>query len=139
MKATTFFALPLIGLALWGCATLQPGADPLVVRVEQAETSAKSSFQLVLSVDQLDRGFWRTNAPAFHGYCEWLRVPTAYQVTNTLPRYRVLLLSLDDVKRDYKAARSSSNALFTALATLNSAANQASAWLQIVTNKPPAQ
>lgn len=117
-----------------GCAHLQPGANPIVVRVEQAETSAKASFVMALNTDNMDRGFWRTNAPAFHGFCEWLRVPTPYG-TNTLPRYRALLLSLDDVKLDYKAARASSNQLYTALVTFESVATQAGSWLNILTNK----
>lgn len=139
-----------ISLCLWfavagivvitGCARLKPGADPLIVRVEQFETVATSTFRLVLSTDQLDRGFWRTNAPAFHEFCETLRKPVLY--TNTvppalLPQYRVALLSLDDVKNTYSAARTegNSNALFTTLITLQALQNQAGFWLNTVTNK----
>jgi hypothetical protein len=128
-------ALMLCLVLLAGCAPLQPGADPIVVRTEQAEQGAKATFQLALQTDQLDRGFWRTNAPGFHSYCENLRIPTPYQVTNTLPRYRVMLLSLNDVKLDYKHGRASSNDLHTALLTLQSLQNQANIWLTIVTNK----
>lgn len=142
-KIKSVIVLAMLSLALiltsTGCAPLQPGADPVVVRAEQAEAAASSSFHLALQLDQLDRGFWRTNAPAFHGYCEWLRIPTPYQTTTILPRYRVLLLSFDDVKLDYKAGRATSNILFTAVTTLQSAASQAEAWLTIVssTNQPP--
>jgi hypothetical protein len=45
-----------------------------------------------------------------------------------------MLVSLDDVKLDYKAARVSSNAVFTALATVQSAMNQANSYLSVVTN-----
>lgn len=136
VSAILLFAVALGGLI--GCVPLQPGADPLVVRTEQAELGAQATFRLTLQTDQLDRGFWRTNAPAFHDYCEFLRVPTPYQVTNTLPRYRVMLLSLDDVKLDYKQGRATSNALATALITLQSLQHQANAWLTIVTNMPGA-
>ena len=126
-------------MAFWlaGCAQLQPGANPLVVRVEQTAEAAQSTFQLALKLDNADRGFWRTNAPAFHNYCEWLRVPTVYQETNTLPRYRVLLLSLDDVKQDYKTGWATSNMLHTALVTFKSVTDQTSYWLGVITNTPP--
>jgi hypothetical protein len=125
-----------LSLGLLGCVHLQPGADPLVVRTEQFLTSAQGTFQYVLKVDQVDRPFWQTQAPAFHAFCEELRRPTPYQVTNTLPQYRVALLSLADVKRDYQTAKASSNDLFTALTTLQSVNQQAGAWLTIVTNRP---
>jgi hypothetical protein len=132
--------LLLSGLTVCGCAQLQPGADPLIVRTEQVEQGAKATFQLTLQLDNLDRGFWRTNAPAFHDYCELLRIPTPYQVTNTLPRYRVMLLTLNDVKMDYRAFRTAarSNDLVLALATLQNLQDQAHAWLTIVTNRASA-
>jgi hypothetical protein len=119
-----------------GCSHLQPGADPLVVNVERAEVMGQSTFDLVLHLDHTDRGFWATNAPAFHGFCQWLRQPQLIEGTNTLPRAAAMLLSLDDVKRDYKASLSSSNALLEALATFQSVLNQAQAWQTIVTKKP---
>jgi len=122
-------------ISFTGCAAVKPGNDPLVVRTEQFLTTAQGTFLLTLQVDNVDRGYWRKQAPAFHAFCEELRAPTPYQITNTLPRYRVALLSLDDVKRDYQQARTSSNALFTALTTLQSLTSQAGAWLTIVTNR----
>ena len=89
-------------------------------------------------MDQKDRAFFRTNAPAFHQFCETLRRPTPYPAaTNALPQYRVWLLSLDDVKREYQAGRTSSNALATALTVLSGLTDQASAWATIATNHPP--
>ena len=133
----TAVALIAVALILIACAALKPGSDPLVVRTEQFLTGAQGLFLFTLQVDNQDRGFWRTNAPAFHAFAEGLRTPTQYQVTNTLPRYRAGLLSLDDVKLDYKNARTTgnSNALFTALATWQSFASQANSWLTIVTNR----
>lgn len=122
------------------CRKLDPGADPIVVRTEQFLTTAQSTFLFTLQVNQQDREFWRTKAPAFHEYCETLRRPTPYPLgngqTNYYPQYRVALLSLNDIKRDYKLGRVSSNALWTALVTLESVRNQGSAWLTIVTNRP---
>ena len=118
------------------CKQLQPGADPLVVRAEQVESTAKATFDLVLNVDHADRGFWRTNAPGFHGFCEWLRQPQTVWVTNSLPRASAMIVNVNTIKGDYRSARASSNALITALMTLSSAVDQASAWSIIVTNKP---
>jgi len=129
------FPLLAIALLVFGCAKLQPGADPLIVRAEQTEQVAKATFDLVLNVDHSDRGFWRTNAPAFHGFCEWLRQPQPVWGTNVLPRASAMIANLDTVKLDYRAARASSNALITALLTLSSAVDQASAWSIIVTNR----
>lgn len=121
---------------LIGCGTLQKGEDPLVVRAEQTAALSKSTFDLVLRVDHLDRGFWRTNAPAFHNFCEWLRQPQPIWKTNTLPRASAMIAGLNNVKLEYKAARASSNDVLTALLTVQSALNEASAWSAIVTNRP---
>ncbi len=127
-------ALALMAVAsffILGCAQLAPGADPIVVRVEQFEETAKPTFDLTLSVDQ---SLGTNSPPAFHNFCAWLSAPQTVEQTNTLPRCYAMLLSLDDVKLNYKAARVSSNAVFTALATGQSMLNQASSYLSLVTN-----
>jgi hypothetical protein len=131
------FALA-VGITITSCASLAPGADPLVVRVEQTETTAKSTFDLVLNEDNSNRPFWMTNAPAFHAFCEWLRQPQTVEVTNTLPRASAMLLSLDDVKVAYQASKTAgnSNLLYTIVATTEAAVSQASAWITIATNTP---
>jgi hypothetical protein len=116
-------------LFFMGCAHLAPGADPVVVRVEQTETIAKTTFDQVLSIDNSQRAFYATNAPGFHNFCEWLRQPQTAEGTNTLPRCTAMLVSLDDVKLDYKAAHVSSNAVFTVLQTVTGAMAQANEWL----------
>lgn len=119
-----------------GCATLQPGADPLVVRTEQAQTMARSTFDMVLTIDHSDRGFWRTNAPVFHSFCEWLRTPTDYRGA-TVARCVSAELLVDDAKTAYKTAKSitSSNALWTSLLVLQELTTQATAW-QIIATSP---
>lgn len=136
LTAVATLALVIALTLLVSCATVKPGNDALVVRTEQFLTAAQGTLLLTLQVDHADRGFWRTNAPAFHAFAEDLRTPTVYRDTNTLPRWRVGLLSLNDVKKDYQAARTSSNALFTALLVAQSLSGQAQAWLTIVTNHP---
>ena len=136
MKMFAVVAIASFSLAI-GCATLKPGADPLVVRTEQALTMGKSSFDLVVLFDHANRPFWATNAPAFHAFAEWLRQPQPVpEITNTLPRAAAMLYSLDVIKRDYQASKASSNYLWSALVTFESAANQASAWLVVATNAP---
>lgn len=114
-----------------------PGADPLVVNVERAETLGKSTFDLVLNTDNDNRPFWRTNAPAFHGFCEWLRQPQTVEGTNTLPRAAAMLVSLDDVKLSYQSHGASSNALASALGAFSEIVNQASAWATVVKKPTP--
>ena len=125
-----------------GCAALSKGADPLVVRTEQAETDGKAAFDLVLDVDNSNRGFFRTNAPGFHAFCEGLRVPVTVDLTNTLPTASAYLQSLDDVKVAYQNAKATSNALATAILTLEAVVNQAMNWeaaLTAITNTPTAR
>lgn len=124
---------------LIGCAALQPGADPVIVRAQQVEESGKATFDFVLRLDSADRGFWRTNAPAFHNFCEWLREPQGVLDTTNiilLPRCSAMILSLDNLRRDYKASKVSSNILLQSIAVLESVTVQADAWTKIVTNKP---
>ena len=118
-----------------GCATLNPGADAFVVRAEQAQTAANASFDFVLHMDQVNRPFWQTNAPAFHTFCEWLRTPTPYGASLAIPRCVVMQINVDDLKLAYKASKTSgnSNALFYALSVLGTAVNQSTSWSNIVT------
>lgn len=131
-----FPAVALVALFIYGCSTVQPGEDPLVVRTEQTEATAKASFDLVLNIDHANRPFWRTNAPAFHSFCEWLRQPQTVDLTNTLPRASALIWQLNTVKNNYMLARAGSNDVVTALTTLQSAVNQAQAWQTIIQSNP---
>lgn len=124
-----------LGWIMLGCAHLQSGADPLVVRAEQVETAGKATVDLLFNLDNADRGFWRTNAPAFHSFVENLRKPVQTSAGTTAKGYAVLI-SLDDVKRDYKASRTSSNALWEAIATAEPVVSQAAAWQTIIEKTP---
>jgi hypothetical protein len=123
-----------------GCASIAPGADPFVVRVEQTQATANATFDMVLHIDQADRGFWKTNAPGFHNFCEWLRTPIVYCGAPThecIPRARcvVMQLDVDDLKAAYKATKTptSSNALWSAWSVLSTAIAQSTSWSNIVT------
>ncbi len=126
-----FFFGVFTSLFAVGCAHLDANADPLVVRTEQTLTSGKAGFDLVLHVEDANRAFYRTNAPGFHEFCEWLRQPQTIG-TNTLPRAAAMLYSLDMVKLDYKASRATSNQLFISLTTAASALAQANQWTSVL-------
>lgn len=132
--ALTFvLLLPVVAL-LDGCATLDPNADPLVVRTEQIQRGADATFDFVLHVDNADRGFWRTNAPAFHTFCEGLRTMVPYG-TGTIQRVLAAELNVQQLKVRYKTNRDSgnSNALFQASSALSTLVVQANSWSNIVT------
>lgn len=121
-------------LVFVGCATLDQGADPLVVHVEQAETLSKASFDIVVTFDDSNRGFWITNAPAFHNFAESLRAPVTIG-TNEFPRAIAMIYRVDQAKVAYQSDKSSSNTLLTVFATLTQAKQQADAWITIVKAK----
>lgn len=140
MRGLIFCAGTWIIVAMFvfvGCVALQPGADPLVVRVEQGETLAKSSFDFVVNVDESNRGFWMTNAPALHNFAEWLRAPVTLNGNTNEPRGIAMILTVDAAKLSYQADKSSfnSNILMTVFGVLTQAQQQASAWQIIATTK----
>lgn len=127
--------LLLFCLGLAACATLNPGADPFIVRVEQGQAGVAATVDMVLHVDETDRGFWKTNAPAFHTFCEWLRTPTPYGGTN-VARCIATQANVEDLKRSYKSAKSAgtSNALFLAFIELGTLQSQSLSWSNIITS-----
>lgn len=135
----------LVGLFIFTgatCPKIDPNADPVVVTTERLQGMSEASFDMIIKVDNADRGFWRTNAPAFHGFVEYLRekLPTVGVPGRTnLQRYLLVQWQLDQAKLQYKATKSaaSSNALVAAQISLNALAQQTTAWLTIVTNRPP--
>lgn len=137
MKKLILPALAVAALLMVeGClATLNPTADPFVVRVEQSQTTAFATFDFVLHMDQSNRSFWQTNAPGFHRFCEALRTPVLYK-TNQVPRCVAAQLNVDDLKAVYKAEKSAgnSNALYLSWSVLSSLISQSTSWSNIITN-----
>jgi len=121
------------GLLWGGCAALDPGANALIVRTEQAEATGYSTLDTFLKIDDADRGFFITNAPAMHQFAESLRqwkviiMPDGTVQTNRV--WVSYLKSLDAVKVSYKAGTTSSNALAIALATVETAIGQAQQYI----------
>lgn len=118
-----------------GCAHLDPGANALVVRAEQTEVVALATFDLVLGIDNASRDFYKTNAPAFHAFCEWLRRPVSTGGTNTLPASLAMVQNLNNVKQAYVRSQVSSNVLASVIGVLSSSVEQAGQWILVV-NKP---
>src|SRR6185436_10876791 len=110
------FALLLPLSALFsGCASVAPGNDPLIVNAERAETTAVSTFDLVLSIDDSARAFWASNAPAFHGFAEYLRtpVPTLDPARTPARRAAAYVIDLNITKNIYRGNRNASNDLLS--------------------------
>jgi hypothetical protein len=128
-------------LSIYGCSTIQTGADPLIVNAERLQSSIGSTFDTVLAVEYSNPGFWKTNTPAFYQFCEELKAPVAYVSpeygTTNLPKILAAQLQLDDAKKAYEASASQSNALFSAEAVLQSLLASSTQWLMQVTNPPP--
>lgn len=126
--------LLLIPFVFIGCQTLNPGADAFVVRVEQTQMGALATFDFIVYMDHANRTFWRTNAPAFHNFAEWLRTPQSYG-TSVVSRSVAIQLNVDDMKLAYKASKTAanSNALWSAWMVLNTAINQSLSWSNIIT------
>lgn len=120
-----------------GCVTPQPGADPFVIKVEQSQSLANATVQFVLDIDNSNRPFWRTNAPAYHQFCEWLRTPVPWgnPPTNTLVRALAIQWNVQEAKLAYKQNRGpeGSNTLFAAWSLMNTVINQSVSWSNIVT------
>jgi len=117
-----------------GCATLDPNADPFVVRTEQVQKQADATFDFLLGVDNADRGFWRTNAPAFHNFCEYLRTPIPVSPTHNSPRILAIERNVQDLKVQYKDNRSAgnSNLLYQISSELRLLVLQGNSWSNIV-------
>ncbi len=132
--------IPLVILffSFIGCSTIQKGQDPLVVEAERIITVGQGSMELVTTVDEANRNFWKTNAPAFHQFVESLREKVIFNETNIMRRGPAILNTLNTIKLEYKASKINSNALITAIATAQSVLNQAQLWLaQVNTNSAP--
>jgi len=124
-------------MLIGACKALSPGSNALVVRTEQLETVSASAFDTVINLDNANRGFWITNAPAFHGFCEWLRTPVPIGPSLSMRRGLALIKLVDDAKIVYKSNLSQSNALLSAIADLQGVANQASSWAIIIQTPTP--
>jgi hypothetical protein len=107
-----------------GCSTVSPGQDPLVVRAQQVETNAFSTFDFFLKVDNNNRAFFESNAPAVHAFAEQLRQPVM-DGTNQTRLGLLWITQLDRITQAYINGGGSSNAVEAAIATISSATSAA--------------
>lgn len=131
--------LLISALILTGCNLLRvdPGNDPLVVNAERTVQMAGASFDMINQIDNANRGFWRTNAPGFHNFAEWLRFPLVPKITtnsgvvktNVLRRGLAMIDGLNEVKLSYKKAKVSSNDLVLATISLDAALKESQKFL----------
>ena len=122
------FAASLLLIHATGCAGIAPGQRAVVVRAEQSITIANSTFDAAVHIDAGNRAFYRTNAPAFHEFCEWLRTPVVLSpLTNSLPRGVAICSSADVVKNAYKQTSGTNEyvALINSLAVVEAATAEA--------------
>ena len=105
-----------------GCASVTSGQSSVVVRAEQSISLANATFDAAVHIDDANRAFFKTNLPAFHLFCEWLRAPV-----NGTPRGIAIVTSADAVKETYKRTRSTNDyaILISSLAVVESATVQA--------------
>lgn len=105
-----------------GCASLAPGADSVEVRAEQTILESHDALHAFLLLDNANRDFARTQAPAAHKFAEFLREPVP-DVSGTVPRWIGLIESATRTRLEYKKSRGpdNQNKLAAALAGLTSA------------------
>lgn len=140
MKPKQAVVIASLALALFigGCATVSPTANQLVVRCEQSQTVTFSTFDAVVHLDDSNRAFWKTNAPEFHAFAEWLRQPVVLNATNTLPRGAAIIWSVDQTKLTYKQTLTGKDQLVASLAAMETALREAQTYLYqtSISNKP---
>jgi hypothetical protein len=129
-----FAILVCLVMLLSACVKLKPGADPLVVRTEQLETTAYSTFDTFLKLDDVAMAnstvepTWSESA---HPFATYLRKPITVG-TNTVPFGIASVLSLDTIKLSYQSGESSSNALLSAITVLETTVSQASQYTSLI-------
>ncbi|NDD40195.1 MAG: hypothetical protein EB082_17600 [Verrucomicrobia bacterium] len=106
-----------------GCAVLDPKADPVEVRAEQAVSVAFDTFDTFLKIELANEAQLRAKSPEVVKFAAWL---TAVQPDGQ-PRGVSIIQSANAARRAYKANRSPDNkaTLAAALAALETALAEA--------------
>ena len=121
-------ALCAVSLLFTGCASIASGNRAVVVRAEQSISLANATLDSAVHIDDANRLWSMSHAPAFHQFCEWLRAPVVMlPLTNSLPRGLAIVASADAVKETYKRTNNTNDyaLLISSLAVLESATSQA--------------
>lgn len=120
------------------CASVAPGADPIEVRAEQTIAVASDTFDELLKLEYQNVELVRSNAPAVHRFCEYMRQPVVLG-TNTWPRDIAIIESATTVRKVYKANRNAANraSLISGLATVEASLAEAQKYMTMI-GAPPA-
>jgi hypothetical protein len=110
----------------WGCASILPGHDPVVVRAEQSLQIAFTTFDTFLKLEHDNKARVKEKVPEVHKFAEWLREPVQFE-GKSVPRGVSIIQSANNVKTAYKRNRTEANKanLVTALAAVESAVREA--------------
>lgn len=124
-----------LGFHLCGCASLQPGADPVVVRAQQAEQVAFATFDTYLRLVHQHESRVRATVPAALEFAEWLREKRP----DGQPRGLAMVQSLGDVRRAYAAHRTPEKkaSLTSAIALLQATVAETQKHLALVKPSTP--
>ena len=119
MKTLRILPLLLLLSLAPGCATLDPKADPVEVRAEQAVSIAFSTFDTFLKLELAQEARLKKSAPACVDFAKWL----TERQPDGKARGLSLIESANNVRRAYKLNRSPENraSLISALAAIESA------------------
>ncbi len=114
------FGLLMITALLAGCAGLDPGADPVVVRAEQSAQIATDTFDVFLKFEYENSDLLKKITPEFHKAAELIR-----------RNGKGWILTLRNVTKSYKQNRTPENKanVATALATVDRALQEVQTWL----------
>jgi len=107
-RTQTAIAVVLMSaLTYAGCASLNPGADPIAVRAEQADTAAQDAAEFFFSYEDQNEAALEAKFPGFHANVETLRA-----------QYKVRMPQLLQAIDTYKVTRDG-GVLVVAIALVN--------------------
>jgi hypothetical protein len=127
MPKLFFLPLPFILLLATGCASTEPGQDPLVVHAERTTAIALDVMDAFLRIEHEHRALLDQAVPEIHRFAERLR--------RDGPQY---LATARAATRAYKHSRSPENqfTLQTALAVLQTALTEAQRYIALIERQP---
>jgi len=118
--------LLLIALSLWGCATIKPGNDPVVVRAEAFRGVAVATLDTYVNLELRNRQLLWDTDKGFFKVAQKIRAGT-----------KGWLASFDRTLASYKASRTDQNkvSLEGATEVIQTALNEAQTYLVKATEK----
>lgn len=122
-----FILLPSSFILLSGCATIQPGNDPVLVNAERTTATAYDTFDSFFALERQNDSYVKAHAPAIHKFTNDLR--------RNAPKYLHTARALTETYRVTRTAENKAN-LVTAIAVLTEAINQIQAYQPMLKSSP---